>query len=65
MKYSELVEDEVQKRFAIFYGIGVFASAIAGILSFGLSQMNGVQGLAGWRWIFILEGVVSTSWKIP
>jgi hypothetical protein len=22
--------------------------------------MNGTQGIAGWRWIFILEGVVCT-----
>ena len=22
--------------------------------------MNGTQGIAGWRWIFILEGVVRT-----
>lgn len=51
--------DEVQKRFAVFYGVGCVASALAGILAFGLTQMNGTRGIAGWRWIFILEGVVS------
>ena len=34
------------------------ASALAGILAFGLSQMEGTQGIRGWRWIFIIEGVV-------
>jgi MFS family permease len=49
----------VQKRFSIFYLIGCVASALAGILAFGLMQLDGSQGLAGWRWIFILEGVIT------
>jgi MFS family permease len=50
--------DEVQKRFSVFYGVGCVASALAGILAFGLIHMDGIQGISGWRWIFILEGVV-------
>jgi hypothetical protein len=50
--------DDVQKRFSVFYLIGCVASALAGILAYGLMQMDGVQGLSGWRWIFIIEGVV-------
>lgn len=50
--------DDVQKRFSIFYLIGCVASALSGILAFGLMQLNGRHGLTGWRWIFILEGVV-------
>ncbi|KAL2866912.1 putative phthalate transporter [Aspergillus lucknowensis] len=50
---------DVQKRFSIFYLIGCVASALAGILAFGLMQLDGTQGLTGWRWIFILEGVIT------
>jgi MFS family permease len=50
--------DEVQKRFSVFYGVGCVASALAGILAFGLIHMDGIQGISGWRWIFIMEGVV-------
>ncbi|KAJ5162779.1 Major facilitator superfamily domain general substrate transporter [Penicillium coprophilum] len=50
---------DVQKRFSIFYLIGCVASALAGILAFGLMQLNGREGLTGWRWIFILEGVIT------
>lgn len=50
--------DEVQKRFSVFYGVGCIAQALAGILAFGLMQMDGAQGYAGWRWIFIIEGAV-------
>lgn len=28
----------------------------SGILAFGFMQMDGVAGLSGWRWIFIMEG---------
>lgn len=50
--------DDVQKRFSIFYLIGCVASAASGILAFGLMQMKGLEGLNGWSWIFIIEGVV-------
>ncbi|KAL2832486.1 major facilitator superfamily domain-containing protein [Aspergillus cavernicola] len=50
---------DVQKRFSIFYLIGCVASALSGILAFGLLQLDGSHGLAGWRWIFILEGVIT------
>ncbi|KAJ5152735.1 uncharacterized protein N7482_009213 [Penicillium canariense] len=54
-----MVVDDVQKRFSVFYLIGCVASALAGILAFGLMQLNGTHGLTGWRWIFILEGVIT------
>ena len=49
----------------------VTGSAFAGILAFGLMQMNGLANLGGWRWIFILEGLltvvvgVAAKWWIP
>lgn len=33
---------EVQTRFALFYLLGCFASALSGILAYGLMQMVGV-----------------------
>ncbi|KAJ5110584.1 hypothetical protein N7532_001119 [Penicillium argentinense] len=50
---------DVQKRFSVFYLIGCVASALSGILAFGLMQLAGTHGLGGWRWIFILEGVIT------
>lgn len=49
------------KRYAVFYCIGCVASAFGGILAFGLIQMEGVAGYGGWRWIFIIEGIVSAN----
>jgi len=28
---------------------------------YGLTKMNGIQGLAGWRWILIIEGVITIA----
>lgn len=56
---------EVGKRYAAFYLIGCVAAAFGGILAFGLMQMEGLAGYGGWRWIFIIEGIVrSTLWPL-
>lgn len=52
---------EVATRYSIFYFIGSIASAMSGILAYGLQQMEGVQGIRGWRWIFIMEGVITCA----
>ncbi|KFY86086.1 hypothetical protein V500_07884 [Pseudogymnoascus sp. VKM F-4518 (FW-2643)] len=52
---------ELHKRYSIFYLIGSGASAFAGILAYGLIQMDGVANIKGWRWIFIIEGVVTCA----
>lgn len=53
------VRYEMHKRYSAFYFIGSCASAFAGILAFGLMQMEGVAGYLGWRWIFIIEGILT------
>lgn len=35
------------KRYAVFYLLGCVASAFAGILAYGLMQMNGLADLTG------------------
>ncbi|KAK1967165.1 high-affinity nicotinic acid transporter [Colletotrichum sublineola] len=44
-------------RIGFFYACGMFSGTISGLLAYAISFMNGVRGLAGWRWLFILEGV--------
>ena len=46
---------DLQKRNAVFYLVGSMASGWGGILAYGLMQMNGLAGLDGWRWIFIVS----------
>ncbi|KAI1259607.1 major facilitator superfamily domain-containing protein [Xylariaceae sp. FL1019] len=50
---------EMGKRYAWFYVIGCLASAFSGILAYGLIHLDGAGGLAGWRWIFLFEGLLT------
>ncbi|KAH8809451.1 major facilitator superfamily domain-containing protein [Xylogone sp. PMI_703] len=53
------VRYEVQSRMVFFYAAVSLAGAFSGILAFAIQKMDGVGGLSGWRWIFILEGIVT------
>lgn len=44
-------------RIAFFYACGQFSGTISGLLAYGISYMNGAGGLAGWRWLFIVEAI--------
>ncbi|KAK3197718.1 hypothetical protein GRF29_216g1037280 [Pseudopithomyces chartarum] len=44
-------------RIGFFYACGMFSGTISGLLAYAISFMNGAGGLAGWRWLFILEGM--------
>ncbi|KAM0335002.1 hypothetical protein ACHAQA_000036 [Verticillium albo-atrum] len=50
---------EIQFRQALFFSAASIAGAFSGLLAFAISKMHGVGGLEGWRWIFILEGIVT------
>ncbi|KAL3450216.1 major facilitator superfamily domain-containing protein [Aspergillus insuetus] len=52
---------ETQVRIAIFYSASALAGAFSGLLAFAIAKMDGVAGLEGWRWIFILEGIASAA----
>ena len=54
---------ELQLRLAVFFGAASLAGAFSGLLAAGLQLMDGVGGLAGWRWIFIMEGIVTGRLK--
>lgn len=50
---------EMQFRQAMFFSAASIAGAFSGLLAFGIAKMDGVGNLEGWRWIFILEGIVT------
>ncbi|EEH04161.1 conserved hypothetical protein [Histoplasma capsulatum G186AR] len=52
---------EFQKRFAVLFTSGMVAGAVGGLLAFELAKLDGVGGYSGWRWIFIVEGLMSIS----
>ncbi|KAK0728855.1 major facilitator superfamily domain-containing protein [Lasiosphaeria miniovina] len=46
-------------RMAIFFSAATAAGAFGGLLARGIVEMEGVAGLNGWQWIFILEGILT------
>ncbi|KAI8686543.1 MFS domain-containing protein [Fusarium keratoplasticum] len=62
---------ELQTRLAVFFSAASLAGAFSGLLAFGISHMDGIAGLSGWRWIFILEGIFTVAlgtlipWLLP
>ena len=46
---------EMSFRLGIFYMAMTIADVLVAILAFGLLRMRGVEGLAGWRWMFLVE----------
>lgn len=47
------------KRYSVFYILGSMAAAFSGILAYGFMQMNGIGDQSGWRWIFIMFGLIT------
>jgi hypothetical protein len=52
---------ETQTRLALFYTASALAGAFSGLLAFAIAKMDGIAGYAGWRWIFLLEGLASVA----
>ncbi|KAI0098094.1 putative allantoate permease [Hypoxylon sp. NC0597] len=48
-----------QKRFTIYFCAVVLASAFGGLLASAIAKMDGIRGISNWRWIFILEGILT------
>ncbi|KAL4895493.1 major facilitator superfamily domain-containing protein [Aspergillus ambiguus] len=46
-------------RVASFYCASALSGAFSGLLAAGISKMDGVGGYEGWRWIFIIEGLLT------
>ncbi|KAK9422783.1 putative Major facilitator superfamily transporter [Seiridium unicorne] len=53
--------NELGKRACIFHASSAAASMFSGYLQAGVySGLNGVGGLPGWKWLFIMDGIIST-----
>jgi MFS family permease len=51
--------DELALRIGIFYTAASLSGAFGGLLARGLNAIGPAGGLEGWRWIFIVEGLLT------
>lgn len=50
---------EAQRRYSFFFSSTSLAGAFGGLLASAIGNMDGLRGYRGWRWIFILEGMLT------
>ncbi|KAF7905336.1 uncharacterized protein EAF01_005857 [Botrytis porri] len=59
---------ELQWRLSLFFAASILSGAFGGLFAYALAHMDGIGGYSGWRWIFIIEGlltiVVALSFKL-
>ncbi|KAF4952159.1 hypothetical protein FGADI_6955 [Fusarium gaditjirri] len=52
---------EFGARAAWFFSAAALAGSFGGLLAAAIQKMDGVSGIAGWAWIFILEGLMTIA----
>ncbi|KAJ7018346.1 major facilitator superfamily domain-containing protein, partial [Mycena alexandri] len=55
---------EVQTRLAIFYVVAIILGGFSAFFAYAISLLSGKLGLAGWAWIFIIEGALTIVFGI-
>lgn len=50
---------EMSTRLGYFYVANPLTQAIASLLSYGIFFLHGHAGWAGWRWVFMIEGLIT------
>ncbi|KAM7215498.1 putative transporter [Rhypophila decipiens] len=51
--------DEQAKRVSYLFVCTALAGAFGGLLAYVILKMDGIAGLQGWKWIYIIEGIFS------
>lgn len=59
---SWYTRQELGFRIAFFYSGNALANMFGGLLAAAiLGNLDGAQGIGGWRWLFIIEGVITIA----
>ncbi|KAK7920152.1 MFS general substrate transporter [Apiospora marii] len=59
---SWYTRSEMAHRIAWFYSGSSLANSFGGLIGAGvLGNLNGAHGIAGWRWLFIIEGSITVA----
>ncbi|KAG5292581.1 MFS transporter [Histoplasma ohiense] len=55
---------ELQMRVGLFFSAAALSGAFSGLLAAAIQNMEGLRGLRGWQWIFLLEGLFTVLFGI-
>ncbi|KAI1846690.1 hypothetical protein JX265_009007 [Neoarthrinium moseri] len=56
---------EAAIRFSWFFNFALAGPFFSGLLAFAINNLEGVGGYQGWRWLFIIEGLMTVAISIP
>lgn len=56
--------EELALRLCYLYMASALSGVIGGLVAAGLLKMDGLQGLRGWQWLYIIEGALTVAWGI-
>ncbi|KAJ5606239.1 hypothetical protein N7510_009020, partial [Penicillium lagena] len=57
--------NERSVRIALVVAFCNLAGAFGGAIAYGIGQVNGASGLQGFRWLFIIEGIITVISALP
>lgn len=54
--------EELGIRIAYLFIASALSGAFGGLIAWGILYMDGVAGWPGWRWLYVLEGIITLIW---
>ncbi|KAH8426255.1 putative MFS transporter [Aspergillus melleus] len=52
---------ELSVRLGFWYAASSLADIVAGLLAYAILHLRGIGGYAGWRWLFLIEGLFTLA----
>ncbi|KAH8649887.1 major facilitator superfamily domain-containing protein [Xylariales sp. PMI_506] len=57
--------NEQSKRFGVYISAAILSGAFGGVIAGAIDgNLDGAHGIAGWRWLFIVEGAACAGWSL-
>lgn len=57
--------NEQSKRFGVYISAAILSGAFGGLIAGAIDgNLDGAHGIAGWRWLFIVEGAACAGWSL-
>ncbi|KAI1147981.1 retrograde regulation protein 2 [Nemania diffusa] len=54
--------EELGFRIALLFIASALAGAFGGLLAWAVIHLDGVSNMSGWRWLYIIEGLITVVW---
>ncbi|KIV90489.1 hypothetical protein, variant [Exophiala mesophila] len=55
---------DLSLRIALFWSAASLSGAFSGLLAAAIAKMDGIGGMRGWQYIFLLEGLFTVVWAV-